>query len=181
MKKRNLRITQMISVVLAVIFTTLIFVLEFVPNLSITKTILLFGSIFSIVTTALSEWLLLIKPNSSKSKITIWSMVIGIFVIMCVYISKLLYSPLYDWITLFSAKGGFWAISTALLFIILLGNQYEDEQESNQLLSDREHNLIEQENALLQQQLDNLNKDSESKKTLLKYVQDQLDKNDNEN
>jgi len=143
MKKRKFRITVISNVMLAIFFTSLIFLLEFVPKFTVAKEFLMFGSIFSITSTAVAEYIASYnsfrKKNNYKSKNLIQAMGVGAIAVVSVFMIKIMDQSLYSHLISFSSKGGLWAISTALLFIILLGNQYEDDsQEREEIVIEKE-------------------------------------------
>lgn len=131
------------NVMLAIFFTSLIFLLEFVPRFTVAKELLMFGSIFSITSTAAAEYIAgynsFRKKSNYKSRNLIQAMGVGAIAVVSVFMIKIMDQSLYFHIISFSSKGGLWAISTALLFIILLGNQYEDDsQERKEIVIEKE-------------------------------------------
>ena len=179
MKTRPKRMVIVINVVLVVVFTILSFVLEFFPGFKLAKNFLIFGSVFSLTSTSVAEYFYLLTDNKTKntykSEITLKAMGVGIVVIFVLYILQIYKNPLFLWVESFSAKGGLWALNTALVFLGLLGNQYDDDtkkineeikfiNQKKQFNDERKKFYIEKQNYLEKKKRDLLQKKNKSGK-----------------
>lgn len=151
MAKRPKRIVIVINVILVIVFTILSLILEFFPEFKLASDILMFGSVFSLVSTSVAEYFYLIADNQEKtvykSDSTLKSMFIGILIVVGLYMLKIYDNPLFFEVQDFSKKGGLWALSTALVFLILLGNQYEDDTKKIKKEIDKEIKFMQEKKA----------------------------------
>lgn len=182
MKPTKFNIINIIILLLSVFFIIITFLIANNPNLSLAQEVLFYGSIFTLTISIAQSYIQIdyyffSKRNSPNTK---WennikimiSMIFSVIVTSSVFFIKILnlFPLVINQLQNFSKRGGFWAISLALIMLNLLREQWKAERENlkeynDELLKSKKEKLLqEKEIKRIKLQLDISNKKLEIEK-----------------
>lgn len=151
------KMTNIIVLVLALLFITLGVVLAYLGNVQVSKIIMFYSSIFTLLLTSMQSWLQIdyhfFKQDSlSTNRRIIISIVIAISLTVLLYVLDItgVISDFSSELQEFSNRGGMWAISLSLLLLNLLSEQWNAEAEDYKIEKEKEKEILQENNELKQ-------------------------------